>query len=173
MTPSADLLDGMPSHELREALLACGGATRWVDGMLAGRPFRSAERMRAVADEVWHTLGAADWHEAIARHPRIGAQPAHGGLGAAWSAREQGAVATSSDEARAALAEANRAYEARFGHIYIVCATGKSAEELLGIAQARLANEPETELAVAGEELRQIMQLRLAKLLAHDAGAQG
>ena len=98
---------------------------------------------------------------------------AQGALGGAWSRGEQAGAAAADAGAQAALAEINREYEARFGHIYIVCASGKSAEELLQIAGARLGNTPEVELRVAGEELRQSMQLRLAKLVARTSGESG
>ena len=175
LTPSVEALDLMPVVEVHEALLECGGAPRWVSSMLAKRPFRTAARMHALADDVWRTLGPDDWRAAFARHPRIGAEPAavQGALGRAWSAREQEGVAAATHETRDALAAVNHEYEARFGHIYIVCAAGKSADELLRIARTRLAHEPDAELKVAAEELRQIMQLRLAKLLAHDTGAKG
>lgn len=164
--PGVAAFDAMSVAEAEAVLLACGGARGWVRGMLARRPFGSAARARAAADECWATLGPGDWREAMAHHPRIGER------GNAQSAREQSGVAGASAEERAALAEANRAYEARFGHIYIVCAAGKSAAELLRVAQARLANEPVQELRVAGEELRQIMQLRLAKALTTDDGVR-
>ncbi|MDH5234670.1 MAG: 2-oxo-4-hydroxy-4-carboxy-5-ureidoimidazoline decarboxylase [Gemmatimonadota bacterium] len=163
--PGVAAFDAMSVAEAEAVLLGCGGARGWVRGMLARRPFGTAARARAAADECWATLGPDDWREAMARHPRIGER------GDARSAREQSGVAVASAEVRAALAEANRAYEARFGHIYLVCAAGKSAQELLDTARARLANDPVRELAVAGEELRRIMQLRLAQVMTHDDGA--
>lgn len=114
-----------------------------------------------------------DWRSAFAHHPRIGERAptaAQGAQGRAWSAGEQSGVTGAAESLRIALAAVNRQYEDRFGHIYIVCAAGRPAEELLRIAEGRLRNDPDRELEVAANELRQIMQLRLAKLLAHDAG---
>lgn len=170
---SVAALDRMPTEQAGALLHECAGTARWTAGMLARRPFVSFARIGTIADEVWATLGPDDWRAAFAHHPRIGASAgaeAQGARGREWSAREQAGLAGSAGEVRAALADANREYERRFGHIYIVCAAGKSAEELLAIARARLTNDPERELVVAAEELRQIMQLRLTRLLAHDAG---
>ena len=109
-----------------------------------------------------------DLQEAFRGHPRIGESKAAAGQTEAekrWSSQEQRGAASAGDEARRALAEVNRAYEARFGHIYLVCATGKSAEELLAIAKARLTNDPATERRVAASEQMKITRLRLEKLL--------
>lgn len=166
-------LDLMSAEQAAALLHECAGTARWTAAMLARRPFGSFARTGTIADEVWATLGPDDWRAAFAHHPRIGESggtEAQGARGREWSAREQAGVAGSAGEARAALTDANREYERRFGHIYIVCAAGKSADELLAIARARLTNDPERELVVAAEELRQIMRLRLARLLAHDAG---
>ena len=166
-------LDAMSHAEAWGLLRECGGAPRWVEGMVARRPFGTEEKLRAAADEEWALLGPADWRAAFAHHPRIGARAptaAQGEQGRAWSAGEQSGVAAAAESVRAELAAVNRLYEDRFGHIYIVCAAGRSADELLRIAEGRLWNEHDRELEIAAEELRQIMQLRLAKLLAHDAG---
>jgi OHCU decarboxylase len=121
-----------------------------------------------VADEIWWTLDAADWLEAFTHHPRIGeAQSAapQSERASSWSASEQAGVATAAASVRSEVAAVNAAYEARFGFIYIVCASGRSAADLLEIARARLRNEPEVELRVAAEEQRQITSLRLRKLI--------
>ena len=128
--------------------------------MLARRPFRSREAVLETADEIWASLDGADWREAFAHHPRIGEQTTN-----ATAAKEQSGVSGAADDVRQALAKANRDYEQLFGYIYIVCATGKSAEEMLAIAKSRLENDPETELRVAAEEQRKITRLRLQKLL--------
>lgn len=127
--------------------------------MVARRPFESKEDLFAAADEVWSQCGPVDWREAFSHHPRIGASVS--GKEAAEQAGAQSAPLSVMDE----LARVNHQYEERFGHIYIVCATGKSAEAMLAIAQGRLKNEPDTELRIAAEEQRKIMQLRLRKLL--------
>ena len=166
--PSVAELDAMPAELAARELAACCGATRWVRGMLARRPFGSREALLDAADEVWRGLGPDDWHEAFSHHPRIGerasaaAAPARAG---AWSSAEQAGVASADDGVRAALAEGNREYERRFGFIYVVCAAGKSARELLDILHARLGSDRETELRAAAEEQRKITRLRLEKLL--------
>jgi 2-oxo-4-hydroxy-4-carboxy-5-ureidoimidazoline decarboxylase len=175
-------LDELPSAQAAELLRACCGATRWVAGMVARRPFHTRDVALDEADDVWWSLDPDDWLEAFAHHPRIGegrsaapqdpgSSPGQAARAAAWSAGEQAGAAGAADDVQAALAAANRAYEARFGHIYIVCATGKSAEEMLAIARVRLANDADTELRVAAEEQRKITRLRLEKLLTDDAPA--
>lgn len=123
----------------------------------------------AGADSAWDTTGPDDWREAFEDHPRIGESvPRAGGstsLASEWSDAEQAPVQSALVAARDKLAEVNRAYEARFGHIYIVCASGKSAEEMLDLARERLNNDPAVELRVAAEEQRKIMQIRLRRLL--------
>ena len=164
-------LDELPAARAAELLRSCCGAARWVAGMVARRPFHTLDVVLDEADDLWWSLGPDDWLEALAQHPRIGDRHdagAQDARGAAWSAGEQSGVDGASTDVRAELAAANREYERRFGHTYVVCATGKSAEEMLAIARARLGNDPETELRVAAEEQRQITRLRLAKLLTEE-----
>jgi 5-hydroxyisourate hydrolase / 2-oxo-4-hydroxy-4-carboxy-5-ureidoimidazoline decarboxylase len=118
------------------------------------------DAMIAAADTIWAGLDRADWLEAFAAHPKIGGDAAKG-----WSAAEQAGAASASRDVLARLAEANREYEARFGYIFIVCATGRSAEEMLQRLEGRLDNDPLIELRVAADEQRKITRLRLAKLL--------
>ena len=135
--------------------------------MIARRPFFSVASVLRAADEVWASLGPSDWREAFAHHPRIGERTAavqQGQTAAAWSATEQGATSAVDAQTRAELAAMNAAYEARFGHIYIVCAAGKDADELLEIARARMSNEPKRELQIAAEEQHKITRLRLRLL---------
>lgn len=120
------------------------------------------------ADEIWRALAPADWLEAFSHHPRIGERKSalsQSARATAWAAGEQSAVDQANDDTRAALAEANREYEDRFGYIYIVCATGKSAEEMVTLARERLRNDPDVELRLAAEEQRKITRIRLEKLL--------
>jgi len=169
--PNVSEFDDLPAAPAAELLRPCCGASRWVREMVARRPFGTLGELLAASDEVWWSLDPDDWREAFAHHPRIGERAAaveQDARGAAWSAGEQSAVGDASHDVRAELAEANRAYEARFGHIYIVCATGKSAEEMLAIARARLDHDAETELRVAAEEQRKITRLRLEKLFTED-----
>jgi OHCU decarboxylase len=164
-----DRLNALPGDEAAAAFLACCGSTRWAREMAARRPFADVAALLAAADEVWWSLAPDDWDEAFRAHPRIGerkAAPAQGARAAAWSAQEQAGAASAGDETALALADGNRAYEERFGRIYIVCATGKTAEEMLAILRARLANDPATELRAAAAEQAKITRLRLEKLLA-------
>lgn len=161
-------LDDLPEAEARAALLRCCGSSRWAERMLAKRPFRDRERLFEAASRIWSELSPADWDEAFSHHPRIG-EPGRIAAAAAstatWASGEQAGATRSSEEVRAAIAEGNREYEARFGRIYLVCATGKSGEELLAILRSRLGNDPETELRVAAGEQEKITRIRLEKLL--------
>ncbi len=164
-----DRLNALPGDEAAAAFLACCGSTRWARELAVRRPFAEVAALLAAADEVWWSLAPDDWDEAFRAHPRIGerkAVPPQSAQAAAWSAQEQSGAATAAGEVAAALAEGNRAYEKRFGRIYIVCATGKTAEEMLAILRARLANDPATELRAAAAEQAKITRLRLEKLLA-------
>ena len=149
--------------------LRCCGSSRWAQRMAASRPFGDAEKMRAVADAIWSVLHREDWLEAFAAHPKIGdtgAGEAERAGEAAWAQAEQAGVAGAAEQTRRRLADANRAYEARFGYISIVCAAGKSAGEMLALLEGRLRHDAHEELPIAAEEQRKITQLRLTKLLA-------
>jgi 2-oxo-4-hydroxy-4-carboxy-5-ureidoimidazoline decarboxylase len=162
------LLSSLPEAEAREALTRCCGAQRWVAGMLARRPYDDAAAMYRAAEESFRELARDDLLEAFSHHPRIGgdlaALRARFGSSASWAAEEQGATLTATEETLEALRGANLQYEARFGHIFIVCASGKSAAEMLHSLRERLANSPERELAIAAEEQASITRLRLEKL---------
>jgi 2-oxo-4-hydroxy-4-carboxy-5-ureidoimidazoline decarboxylase len=151
----------------RDAMLACCGAKRWAEEMVALRPFSSVQELSESADRAWSTMQEADWMEAFACHPRIGERKAENVLGqsAAWSKQEQSRTSAASESVLADLAEGNRRYEERFGFTYIVCATGKCAEEMLGILRRRLTATRDAELREAAEQQRQIMQIRLGKWL--------
>ncbi len=151
----------------RHAMLACCAARRWAEAMVALRPYSGVESLSLTADKVWSTMEEPDWREAFAAHPRIGEQKASAGSypSAAWSREEQSSTASAAKQVLADLAEGNRTYEERFGFTYIVCATGKSADEMLAILQRRLTNDRRTELREAAEQQRQIMQIRLGKWL--------
>jgi 2-oxo-4-hydroxy-4-carboxy-5-ureidoimidazoline decarboxylase len=153
-----------PAEQAREALLGCCRAERWAAQVTTGRPYSSLGALQARAAEV---LTDEDVTEALAGHPRIGQAPA--ATHSSWSRSEQSGVAGADEAVRAELAAGNQAYEARFGHIYLVCAAGRSATELLAILQARLANDPETERQVMRGELIKINDLRLAQLIGTEA----
>jgi 2-oxo-4-hydroxy-4-carboxy-5-ureidoimidazoline decarboxylase len=153
-----------PAEEARAGLLECCRAERWAAQVTSGRPYSSLGALQARAAEA---LTDEDVTEALAGHPRIGQAPAAGH--SSWSRSEQSGVAGADQAVRAGLAAGNQAYETRFGHIYLVCAAGRSATELLAILQARLANDPETERQVMRGELIKINNLRLAQLIGTEA----
>ena len=162
-------LDTAPADAARELLTACCGASPWVEAMLAARPFGEPERLFAVADRCWSALSAEQLADAIARHPRLGASRAKAALSAreqAWSAGEQFGAGSADDAARAALATGNEEYERRFGHTFILCATGLGAGEMLAALRRRLDNDAATERVITARELHKITRLRLEKLLA-------
>jgi len=161
-------LGRLSAGEARLALERCCGARRWVDAVLAGHPYPGTEALWASAERAFDGLGPEDWLEAFAHHPRIGdaaAGSARLATTAAWAGAEQCGATVAPEATRAALAEANHAYQERFGYIFIVCAAGKSADQMLALLRARLANAPEDELAIAAAEQRQITRLRIEKLL--------
>jgi 2-oxo-4-hydroxy-4-carboxy-5-ureidoimidazoline decarboxylase len=165
---SVEELNALASDRASELLRACCGASRWVAAMVRRRPFFSRDAVLQAADDEWSAMRESDWLEAFSHHPRIGETTAAAGGSATargWSASEQSAAATSGDDARIGLARLNRDYERRFGFIYIVSATGKSAGELLELARRRMDNDRDTELRTAAEEQRKITRLRLEKLL--------
>jgi OHCU decarboxylase len=136
--------------------------------MTSVRPFNSLEELVAKADSLWRSLSEDDWIEAFRAHPQIGEQKATAAQSEQarnWSAQEQSGTVSAAAKTKAALATGNQEYEKRFGFIFIVCATGKTSEEMLAILNRRLQNEPGTELPVAAEEQRKITRLRLEKLL--------
>jgi allantoicase len=164
-------LDALPPGQALGALLACCGSPAWAQRMVARRPFGDVEALLAAADAVWGELERSEWLAAFRAHPEIGetkpigeARPQNGPA-RGWPAAEQAGARTADAATLEALAQANRAYRERFGHIYIVCATGRTAEEMLALCRERLGNDPDHELGVAGEEQRKITGLRLAKLL--------
>lgn len=168
MSGPAAILDGLPAAEARRLLSRCCGSGRWVEGMLERRPFGDDERLYAAAEEIWWQLAGDDWLEAFSHHPRIGDRCLEVERFAATrdlSRREQSGTAAASPEVLEALHEGNRAYEERFGHVFLICATGKSAGEMLAALEERLGNDPETELRVAAAEQAKILRLRLEKLI--------
>ena len=162
-----DRLNELGEAEARAALLRCCGSRRWAEQMSARRPFASSFDLLAEADHVWAGLDRPDRLEAFASHPKIGdldALRARFASTASWATAEQSGVQDASEATLRGLAEGNRDYEARFGTIFIVCATGKTAGEMLELLRGRLGNDPETELGVASSEQAAIMRLRLRRL---------
>ena len=149
--------------EVVEKLVACCAAESWVSAVVDGRPYPDEQQLFAVSDRATANLDDEGLAQALAAHPRIGErQP---GAEAAWSRQEQAGMTAAAAGIREQMADANRRYEARFGQVYLVCATGLSAAELLAICLTRLGNDPQTERAVVLGELAGIARVRLAKLL--------
>lgn len=153
-------MNGAPDAEARQALLACCGARAWADRMLASRPFQDAADLHVSAEAIWASLSPADWLEAFSQHPIIGSESA------GWSREEQSGMSQASRDTAETMRRANEEYQQKFGWIFIVCATGKSAEDMLTLLQQRLGNNPGEELRIAAREQLKIMHLRLEKLLA-------
>lgn len=168
MSKGLERLNALPREEAEAELLKCCGSANWARGMAARRPFRKRAQLLKAADLLWWQLGREDWLEAFSRHPKIGQRAAPRAGSAAtehWSEEEQAGTRSAAEDLLAALAKANGAYEARFGYIFIVCATGKTSEEMLALLRNRLQNDPVAELRIAAEEQRRITRLRLEKLL--------
>jgi OHCU decarboxylase len=153
-------LNRLPEYRAESELLRCCGSNRWARLMALERPFANAEVLAAVAQRLWWSLAAADWLEAFAAHPRIGEKTS-----SVWSAREQAMPATANVEMRERIVRLNREYERRFGYTFLICATNKSADEIVSILERRLHNEPGDELQIAADEQRKIIELRLQKLV--------
>ncbi len=173
-------LNALTPAEAAPALAACCASPRWAEALERARPFRDWQHLEWAADETWRALGPDDWRQAFAAHPPLGAlgalgasggpaaapaAPAGDGRATRWSAGEQAGVQGAAPETLARLASGNRRYEERFGHVFLLCASGKSAEEMLAALEARLGNDPGLELRVAADEQAKITRLRLAKLL--------
>ncbi|HEX9369334.1 MAG TPA: 2-oxo-4-hydroxy-4-carboxy-5-ureidoimidazoline decarboxylase, partial [Vicinamibacterales bacterium] len=162
-------LNAMDDPEIRAELADVCAAPAWIDRMAASRPFATPAAVLAAADTAAGAVKPDDWREAFGHHPPIGARAAERPQSAAaqtLSAHEQSAVQQASPSDLAALAEGNRAYRDRFGYVFIVCATGRTAPEMLAMLRDRLNNDPETELGVAAGEQRRITRLRLERLFA-------
>jgi 2-oxo-4-hydroxy-4-carboxy-5-ureidoimidazoline decarboxylase len=170
-------LNELPEAQARQALASCCPAVAWIEKIVSGRSYSSVDALLARSDEAVAGLTVAQLSEALAGHPRIGERGAEsaGPAGSAvsvgsavsadWSRQEQAGVSAADAGLARDLAEGNAEYERRFGHIYLVCATGKSGQELLAILRERLDHDDDIEWKVVAAELAKINQLRLRKLL--------
>lgn len=161
-------LNTLSQPQLREELFKCCGSSSWVKMMMAYFPADDLVELLEDAEEVWYECSEDDWREAFGHHPKIGdvdSLTKKFAATAQWAASEQGAVSAASRETIEALAEGNRLYEEKFGYIFIVCATGRSADEMLGLLQERLKNDPAEEIKIAADEQNKITKLRIEKLL--------
>jgi OHCU decarboxylase len=154
-------LDEATDAQSAPRLLECCGSNNWVSRMLNARPFSEMTQLQKKATDIWWRLDADDWLEAFSRHPKIGEK----GKVSQWSSQEQSGMNTAAASVSSKLAELNQLYFDKFGYIFIVCATGKSAEEMLGLLEKRLGNTAADELRIAAAEQNKITQLRLEKLL--------
>ena len=158
-----DRFNRLSDEEAAGELLAVCHSRRWAKEVAAGRPYPDVAALQRAADDVWLGLSPEDWREAFEAHPRIGEA---GGASAGWSRQEQAGVGGAGQDTQAAIARGNAAYEARFGHVFLISAAGRDADEILAALTERLGNDPATELRVAAEEHRRITRLRIERLMA-------
>jgi 2-oxo-4-hydroxy-4-carboxy-5-ureidoimidazoline decarboxylase len=167
-------IDSSPFDEARDLLRTACGSARWVERMLARRPFGTRDAALSAAREDWFALSNADWREAFGHHPKIGDRE---GLKRRFAttrhltAEEQAGTNSATEAVLTALAAANRAYENRFGYIFIVSAAGRSADEMLAALEERLENDPHIEIRIAAEEQAKITRLRLGGTSAAEASS--
>jgi allantoinase len=170
-TPPTPLerLNSLPPDDAREELTRCCGSRKWVAQMLRQRPFADTHALFEASHKSFTTLTRDDWMEAFSHHPKIGDLSSlrkKFASTATWASGEQSAASAASEDTLKSLAKANERYEGKFGYIFIVCATGKSAPEMLAILESRLPNPGDKELSIAAEEQKKITRIRLEKLLA-------
>ena len=161
-------LNSLPPVEAEKELLQCCGSTRWAQQMATARPYRTLENLTATANELWWSLDRNDWLEAFRSHPKIGEKKAADPVStqaSQWSGQEQAGVTAASQETVDSLASLNRAYEEKFGFIFIICATGKTSAEMMSSLRERLEHDAVDELPIAATEQSKITALRLNKLL--------
>ena len=165
---SLERLNALPAGEASQEFLKCCGSTRWAEAMTARRPYQNLEELTRTANQIWWSLEQSDRLEAFRSHPKIGEKKSAEAVSEQsrkWSGQEQSAVQSANEETLDSLAQLNHQYEAKFGFIFIVCATGKSADEMLALLRQRLQNDIETELPIAAAEQAKITEIRLKKLV--------
>lgn len=168
MSITLQALNNLKESEAKRLFLQCCTAERWVEEMASARPFLSLEQCLKIAQSVWEALSEADYLQAFEGHPKIGdinSLRSKYSNTKALAAREQSAVEGAQEKTLLALAQGNARYEAQNGFIFIVCATGKSAEEMLAILEERLKNSRQKELGIAAVEQSKITEIRIRKLL--------
>ena len=161
-------LNSLSADEAANELLQCCGSKRWASQMANARPYLNLETLLATSNDIWWSLDRADWLEAFRSHPKIGEKKAAGKVSAQaqqWSGQEQSGVSHASPGTTSSLAALNEAYEQKFGYIFIICATGKTSDEMLTALGERLQHDPDAELPIAAAEQSKITELRLKKLL--------
>jgi OHCU decarboxylase len=163
-----DDLNSLPENEAKRSLLHCCGSSQWAAEMTQARPFANASEVIRAANKCWYSLPRDQWLEAFRSHPKIGertAESAQSAEAANWSSEEQSRAQDADKLTKEQLALLNSRYEQKFGYIFIVCATGKTADEMLALLRERLNNDAEAELKIAAEEQAKITELRIKKLL--------
>lgn len=168
MTHDLAWLNTLPAEQAAKELLQCCGSKRWARETANRRPYQSLETLVTTANEIWWSLSPDDWLEAFRSHPRIGEKKAAESVSAQsreWSGQEQAGVTKASSDTIDSLAALNRAYEHKFGFIFIICATGKTPEEMLTALRERLEHDHTAELQIAATEQSKITELRLRKLI--------
>ena len=161
-------LNSLTTEVAAKELRQCCGSTRWAEQMSNDRPYSTLEALVTHADQLWWSLTADDWLEAFRSHPKIGEKKASDKVSTQsqqWSGQEQSGVSSAPQDTVDSLAELNRAYEEKFGFIFIICATGKTSDEMLAALNERLQHDSDTELRLAAAEQAKITALRLKKLL--------
>jgi len=160
-------LNSLPVNRTIEELTRCCGSTTWVTRMVGQRPFDTVDKLLQSAEKIWNECQPSDWLEAFGHHLSNGEENHREKFGSTqqWASHEQKGVAIATAETLDSLLRLNAEYEKRFGYIFIVCATGKSATEMLGLLNARINNKPDDELKIAMSEQNKITKLRLQKLL--------
>ena len=160
--PTLEVINRLPFETAEAGFFQCCGSRRWAERMSGSRPFTMEADLFSVASRIWHSLSEADWLEAFSHHPKIGqsSKPM-----AKWAEEEQAGARSAASDVLADLARNNEQYTEKFGFIFLVCATGKTAEEMLALLKARMGNSPEEEIRIAAGEQAKITHLRLEKLL--------
>ena len=169
--PDLDHLNNLSESEAIREFLKCCGSRNWAHQMVARRPFASRDELLDVATKIWWEADHDDWLEAFRSHPKIGEKKAAAEVSsqaASWSGQEQAGVRDSDGETLDELASLNWLYESKFGYIFIVCASGKTAPEMLNLLKARIDSNPETEIRIAAGEQAKITEIRLRKLLGEE-----
>ena len=156
----------LSTEEAKAEIFKCCGCTNWAIKLVDNRPFASTDDLKVTSDTIWISSNLADWKEAFTHHPKIGDVSSLQKKFATkeWASKEQAGVGGASVDVLSELASGNLEYEKKFGYIFIVCATGKSAEEMLDLLNKRLPNSPEAELKIAAREQNKITHLRIDKL---------
>lgn len=163
-----DDLNLLPRTEAAIRFSRCCGSSQWAKTMALKRPYFDQDELLKAADSVWQRLSSDDWREAFSCHPKIGdlnSLREQFASTTSWAEGEQAGAGNASEETLESLAKGNAEYEKKFGYIFIVCATGKTADEMLTLLRQRLSNDSTSELHIAAEEQRKITRLRLQKLL--------